>query len=398
MLINVEKLVFPGRALARSDGKVIFVDGLLPGESAEVELVREYARHSEARLIRIVEPSDERIEPACPYAGRCPGCVYQHLAYPGEVHAKHAQFVNVLEHKLKISVESFVQPPVAAPEPLGYRSRIRLHGARAGENAADDDYLLGYRMADRSIIDIERCALACAPINQELLAFRRDPQLMKQVAGHELLLRWTEHDGVKALLSSDRSDNRQCMQEMTALGPLQSPVRGFFQVNPAVAGLLTGEFSGLLEKIQCDCAVDLYCGVGVFALLAADKGVTHVLGVDNDIKALRCAKKNAAALGFKQVEWFGAKAAAVAGEAIAPLRESNGLLVVDPPRRGLEREVVRAICQTLPPHVVYVSCSVDTMVRDAAELLKAGYKINYARMFDMFPRTPYFETMLWFTR
>lgn len=395
MLIKVEKLVFPGRALARSDGKVIFVDGLLPGESAEVEIVREHARHAEARLVRLVEPSAERIDPVCPYAGRCPGCVYQHLLYTSEVDVKHEQFVNALEHKLKIETDSFVMPPMASPAPLGYRSRIRLHG----EHTSDDGCRLGYRMADRSVIDIDCCALACVPINEELQAVRSNPALMRQCAGNELLLRWTKHDGVKVLLSSERSDGLPSfVQEETALGPLLSPVKGFFQVNPAVAGLLTGEFSSLLNQMDCGCAVDLYCGSGVFALLAADNGIQHVLGVDNDRNALRCAKMNAKGLELKQVEWYGARAADIAMEAIAPLRESNGLLIVDPPRRGLERDVLRAIVKNIPPHVVYVSCSVDTMVRDAVELIKAGYKVSYARMFDMFPRTPYFETMTWFTR
>lgn len=391
-IIEIEKLVFPGRGLARIDGKVVFVPGMLPGERGMVEIVKDHARHADARLVELHCASPDRIEPVCPYAPNCPGCTYQHLNYAAEVCFKQSQWVNALEHNLRTDLSSVLKEPVAAPCSAGYRSRVRLHGA-----VQNDGTVLGYRGENHEVVDIEHCGLACEPINAALHEFRQNDENMAKAADSELLLRWTDDDGVVALLSSDYSGDSLLVHETTALGKILCPVRSFSQVNPAVADLLMKEFSTLLQKINADCAVDLYCGTGVFALLAAKAGVKNVLGVDNDEMAIGCARRNAAELELKGTEWVAAPAAGIAREAICPLAERNGLLILDPPRRGLERKVINAVTDLRPPHVLYISCAMDTMARDAQLFSRGGYTMRYGRMFDMFPRTPYFETISWWT-
>jgi 23S rRNA (uracil1939-C5)-methyltransferase len=172
------------------------------------------------------------------------------------------------------------------------------------------------------------------------------------------------------------------------------PRGSFFQVNPAVADALVAAARAKIEELAPEVAVDLHCGVGVFALAAGTAGVQHVAGVDVDPRAVRAARRNAKDLGLR-VDLFAMSASRGIERVLAPCQPENTLVIADPPRIGLRSDEIDGLCDLGVANILYVSCAVDTLVRDMARFRERGYKVRSAQLFDMFPRTPYFETLTW---
>lgn len=385
MEILIEKVAFPGRALARVDGRVIFVDGALPGERVRVVPTREHKNFREADLAEVLEPSPYRLMPQCPLYPQCPGCRYQHVAYEEEIRIKQAQFLDFLRRDPVATAA--VCPPTPSPLSLAYRNRIVLHAA-AGRGSAP---VIGYYGQDnRTLVEVACCPLAMDSLNQTLTELRADSGFLGSLAdGMPVGLRCTATDGV--LWWKGPGDRRQ-VTELTRLGPLRVPAASFFQVNPAVLDLLLARVTELVCAVNPRCVVDLFCGCGILALAAAAAGCARVVGVDSDGPAIQSATVNAAALGMKRVSFKAMPAARALGDLLSAVDQAPLLLIVDPPRRGLEENVRRAIRQFTPRHVLYISCSADTLARDLKDLTAAGYRVESAGWFDMFPRTPYFES------
>ncbi|MCX7590440.1 MAG: 50S ribosomal protein L11 methyltransferase, partial [Kiritimatiellae bacterium] len=139
--------------------------------------------------------------------------------------------------------------------------------------------------------------------------------------------------------------------------------------------------------------VDLYCGVGVFALAASRAGIPVVWGIDHDRQAIRSALQNCKRLSLHDVQFECAPVATGLRKLYPALQPQQAAIIVDPPRTGLDRKTIEAITALRPAHVIYVSCAADTLARDIALLAVAGYRLEQARIVDMFPRTAYFETV-----
>ena len=147
--LTIADVVYRGKGLARMDGQVVFVGGVLPGETVEVRFVRRHKNYSEAVLLDITDPSPKRIAPVCPLTTVCPGCCYQHADYGTEIVLKQAQLVNLLQRQVKVD-PAICLPPVASPRSLEYRNRISLHASEDGSSKA-----LGYIGEDnRTVIDV----------------------------------------------------------------------------------------------------------------------------------------------------------------------------------------------------------------------------------------------------
>lgn len=394
--LKIEDVVYRGKGLARKDGKVVFVPGVLPGEVAGVRIVRDGKNFAEARLLAVIEPSPDRVEPVCPLALRagskenatCPGCVYQHADYPVEVRLKHKQFVNLLERMGGVD-PAVCLSPVPSPDPMGYRNKIELHGSvRKGGPA------LGYFADDNiTVIDIPACPLGRPEINQLIAETRADSQFKESITDHlTATFRFTAHDG--AIMWKDgRDSSRPVITESTSTGDIVVPRRSFFQVNLPVANLLVSHVIGQLKQASPVSVVDLYCGVGVFAIAAARAGTQIVLGVDLDPDAIRAAERNAKNRKLEGIEFKATTAHKGLKWAFEKVIPEKTTVITDPPRRGLDKEVVDRLVAARPAAIVYVSCAADTMARDIRQMRAAGYSVKSARLFDMFPRTPYFESV-----
>lgn len=397
MKLQITEVVYPGKGLAKPDGCVVFVEGALQGEEVTAVVKRKRKRFVEAGLLEVTSPSEHRVVPECPLASVCPGCTYQHVDYAHEVRIKHGQLVNMLGHKLAAS-ESVFDEPVAAPEALGYRNKITLH-SYAGKG---DVPALGYIGEDnRTVVDVERCPLAMAPLNELLGELRSDSSFMGSIKGREtVVLRCTEKDGAIGSIGGrgqwrDLTPGRagRVLTESTCLGELSVPLKSFFQVNPMVADLLLSHVRDLVEADKTDYLVDLYSGVGVFAFAAASAGVQHVLGIERDRRAVKAARRNAAGLKFKNVEFVEGSSEAMASEALSTVNMAQTTVIVDPPRRGLDAPTLETLCNSKPRQLIYLSCAPDILVRDLGSLMAAGYSIEKCSLYDMFPRTSSFETV-----
>jgi len=381
--ISIRSVAYPGRGVGKlADGMVVFVPGVLPDETARVEVLNRHTSYAEASLIAIIDPDPGRQAPVCPLAatGACPGCVYQHADYSLELTIKQAQLEELLSRLGGIAADIY-QPPVAAPSPLSYRNKIQLHVGR-NENGVT----LGYAGHDNHTIeDVPRCPLAVEPINALLQSMREDEAFIRSLQpGETVTFRHTHHDGALCWRQGEATGPAQ-LKEDSRLGPVVAPRRGFYQVNPAIADAVIGAVQDAVQQIEPRTVIDAYCGIGMFSLAALAAGARETFGIDSDAHAIRAARRNAQARGYNTQTQFAVSRAFDGLRTIpAHVRPEATLVILDPPRAGLEQDVRRLLAKVRPGHIVYVSCAADTLART----------VQSARLFDMFPRTPYFETVV----
>ncbi len=384
--VSITDLAYGGDGVGHLNGKVIFVPGVLPGEVATVIVTQDKKRFSKGTCVDLISPSAHRCSPACSVAKECPGCAYQHLTYEQELTWKQKQLCGLLLRIGKVDhVPDFT--PVAAPAALAYRNKIVLH--------ADGEEHLGYLGHDnRTVVNIQDCPLAVEPIRGAIRKFREE-HLTQLRAGDHVTFRWTDHDGVVSWVNQDAP--QQSLTEGVDGVAWQVPAVGFWQVNPAATSLLLKTVLHMVDGCAYRYLMDLYCGAGLFALSLSQDGI-HTLGVELDYGAIRAAKANARQQNKSDVKFVQGDAGKVyphAQEAVAP---AETLVLVDPPRRGLEKQLLAQLTGAHGPrYVLYVSCAADTLARDCLSLATA-YDIRRVQMVNMFPRTAHFETVMLFER
>jgi 23S rRNA (uracil1939-C5)-methyltransferase len=188
------------------------------------------------------------------------------------------------------------------------------------------------------------------------------------------------------------------LTETSRLGPLRVPLASFYQVNSAVADRIVERVSALVAQLVPEVVIDVFCGVGLFALAARRLCVPKVFGIDSDTRAIEAARANAAELGLEPVSFLCAGAEQGMAEVSSAIRSGRSLLIVDPPRRGLEGPTLEAVARLAPAHLVYVSCAADTLARDIVRFSRAGYRVENVELFDLFPRTAHFESVTLLSR
>ncbi len=392
--LEISDLVYPGRGLARLGGCVVFVPGVLPGESVSARITRRKKNYAEAELLEVESPSPDRISPACPLSGRCPGCSYQHLEYGAELMIKQAQFSDLLRRLGRVA-DPPLRDPAPSPQALSYRNKITLHAGPEPEAVP----ILGYYGFDnRTVIDVAACPLAKEEINRLLAGLRKDRKFMAGLRpGEALLLRWTQAEG--ALYRREKGKGGKILlRENTRLGKIAVPLGSFFQVNIPVADRLLKRLAEIISRLTPAAAIDLYCGSGLFSLAAGKTGVPAVLGIDRDREAVAAARENAARHGIPGLQFEVLSALDGLRFGLDPLNPAETLLILDPPRSGLDKESIALIARSRPASLVYVSCGPDTLARDSRLLTEAGYRIEETGIYDMFPRTPHFESLTVFRR
>ena len=395
--LTIESIAYRGQGVARHEGLVIFVAGVASGERVRVRLEKIHRNYAEARLLAVQESSPERIPPCCRLSAgmRVPGCVYDHLAYPAEVALKQGQLEAFLRRLPGGEAITFT-PPYPSPLDRHYRNKIVLHAQRTPRDPLPR---LGYFGEDnRTIIDIPACPLARAEINTALAAFRKTTDFRHLRHEDEVTFRWTAADGVvhwrgaapDNALGPERA-GATCLTEQTPFGNIRVPRDGFYQVNPEVAHALVQQVTQWFAAGSARDLLDLYCGVGVFALACAKAGAGRVEGIEASRTAVVTALENARAHSVPAI--FHCRTMSEARrDNFGNFAMAQATVIVDPPRQGLEPEVAQALASAKPQRILYVSCDPATLTRDLKILLPAGYILREARLFDMFPRTAHFET------
>lgn len=378
----IEKLIAKGDGLARHEGKAIFVSGALPGERVLATITEEKKDYARADLTEILEASPDRVEPACPYYGVCGGCDLQHLSAGAQAVQKELIVKENLSRIGHLDSESITVLPVASAAGWGYRSRVRFHIDLEGKKVG----FLG-RMSN-DLVDIRHCPILCDALNR--LLDEKRPLILKAAAMRKATEGWQNRNryvqvpafagDTKVSLSS-----REVAVEVAGK-TLWADSNVFFQSNrlvlPAMIDFVKAYTSGAI-------VLDLYAGVGTFAAFVEEPGRT-VIAVEQDKRCLELAKKNVGTTEFfsQSIEqWI-----------LTQPHKKVDTVIVDPPRVGLDRNVLEGIAALGPDSIVYVSCDSGTLARDCSRFSELGYKVDTLQVFDLYPQTSHVETVVLITR
>jgi 23S rRNA (uracil1939-C5)-methyltransferase len=385
----VEKLVYGGDGLARLDGRVVFAPFVLPGERISVQAEREKPGLIHASTVKILEPSPSRVAAPCPVFGRCGGCHYQHAPYADQLAAKRA----ILEEELRRLGK--IAPPeeiaVIAGEPWGYRNRVQLRVEKGR---------LGYlEMRSHRMCGIAQCPIASPKLNQAIDVLNRmlhDPKWPRMVRSLEL---FTDETGVQLnLMETDRPVARRffewCGENIAGMvngaldynGQYRVSRGSFFQVNRFLLDRLV---EAAVEGAEGDSAFDLYAGVGLFAPALARR-FRQVTAVESGSGAVRDLQFNAERAGLANVR----AEARLVEEFLQEQERPADFVLLDPPRAGLGKAVVRRLAELQPRQVALVACDPATLARDLAALMAGGYRMVRMAMVDLFPQTYHLEAIV----
>jgi 23S rRNA (uracil1939-C5)-methyltransferase len=384
MEVTIEKLVYGGDGLSRVDGTVVFTPYVLPQERVRAEVTREKPGMMWARPAEVLRPSPERVPAPCPYFTWCGGCHYQHAPYAYQLEIKRAILLEELRRVGKM--EPPEQIGTVAGEPWNYRNRSQFHvqGGRVGYLEARSHLLC----------PVETCPISSPKINQtlailvEMAKDRRWPAFL-----HAIEVFTNETDVQVNVTETDRPVARRffewCSEKIAGCvpGPLEYALDGdryqvsrgsFFQVNRHLADKLV---ETALAGAEGDRALDLYAGVGFFSvpLLRRFREVTAVESGPSAIRDLRRNAEGATAVQAHAAEY--------------QPEHTPDFVLLDPPRSGIGKEMVRRLGEWKAPVVVIVSCDPATLARDLAGLLVHGYKLERLTLVDLFPQTSHLETV-----
>ncbi|MEV4160134.1 class I SAM-dependent RNA methyltransferase [Nonomuraea dietziae] len=401
--LEVGPVAHGGWCVARHEGRVVFVRHALPGERVVAEITEETTRFLRADAVEILEASPDRVTPPCPYAGPglCGGCDWQHATLEAQRALKASVVAEQLSRLAGITRDVLVEEVPGAKDGLGWRTRVQFAATREG--------VLGFRKhRSHDIQPVEACLIAHPSVEEvgvETHTWRNSMgvEVIASSGGeHAVVISPKPRSSVAvppleapaSILVNQgkgRSEPRHgsgMLHEQVGDRVFQVTGSGFWQVHPGAAETLLDAVLSYAAPEPGEWALDLYCGVGLFAAgLAEAVGPSGaVFGVENEAAAVRDARANLRDLPWAQVERGRVEDALDRFEI-----ERADLVVVDPPRSGLGREVVTRIASLEASRVVYVSCDPATLARDLAWFAELGYDLADLRAFDAFPMTHHVE-------
>lgn len=424
--LNIEKIVYGGWGMGRTEGKITFVPYTIPGEKVIAEIRREKKSYTEAFLREIKEVSPLRQRPFCNFFGQCGGCHFQHLAYQEQLRIKEQIlqefFVPLLPEADLGKINSFIP----SPEDRGYRIRAQLKGGEKGGKQ-----VLGfYEMKTHKIVEIEECPLWHPLANSILrnvkewaqkwaqkevslvmknLEVQVSPEegrgiICMQVVNHSLELS-TAHllahvpqlKGVRVEGERDFTRGEMLLEYRWPGGlgketvVVQASYDSFIQVNMGVNNELIKKVLEWADLGGKERVLDLFCGIGNFTL-PMGQIAEEVWGVDLNESAILWARRNAAKNGLKNCFFIQGTAEEGLGK-LKKKRERIEVIVLDPPRAGVGKKALKLIVELHPRKIIYVSCEPPTLVRDIKILQGWGYEVQKIQALDMFPQTYHFEVI-----
>jgi 23S rRNA (uracil1939-C5)-methyltransferase len=399
--LTIDKPAAGGRMIARVDGQVVLVAGALPGERVTARVERVARAVAFADTVTVDEPSPDR-RPPFPDP-LCGGCTYSHVAYPRQLAIKQAVVADAFARIGHVALPGPVA--IAASPEEGYRMRARLHvqGRRIGFFREGSHEVCDARQT-RQLLPATCDALdGVMAVARSLGGIVRGIELSENADATERVVHVDtveplDRRTLDALVSVAGLTAGPYVQDTIAIGEraltLRRHVRSFFQGNRF---LLRDLVQHVVDRVAGAATVaDLYAGVGLFAVAAANQGAS-VVAVEGDRFAADDLHANAAA-GGSIVARRGSVESIVrelrtAGGASATKYDA---VIVDPPRTGLSPEALEAIVHLAAPRLVYVSCDVATLARDTRRIVDGGYTIDRVDAFDLFPNTPHVETVVVF--
>lgn len=442
LTVTIEDMSDNGEGIGRSDGYILFVKDALPGDTVRAKLTKVKKNYAYARCEEIVTPSKDRCEPVCPEHRRCGGCQIQALSYEAQLKFKENKVRNDLIRIGGIEenvIDKAFEPMTGMDDPLRYRNKSQYP---VGTDKDGNQVAGFFAKRTHSIIPCTDCMLAPkenSRILEVILSHMKDHgisaydettgngcirhvlirkgfatgQIMvclvindRHLNGQDELIReLSKIEGMTSICVSINSKNTNVimgneihtlwgedtisdilLKKRFAISPLS-----FYQVNPVMVEKLYStaiEYAQLSGKEE---VWDICCGIGTISLCMADKAKT-VHGLEIVPEAIEDAKKNAAVNNVTNADFICAPA-----EEYLPAHKDEitaDVIVLDPPRKGMDEAALAVIADTAPSRIVYVSCDSATLSRDLKYLTGRGYAIKRIRCFDMFPQTVHTETVV----
>lgn len=372
MLLDVERVAHGGICVAHApDGRVVFVRHTAPGERVRVEVTEERRSYLRADAVEILRPSPDRVDPPCRWAGpgHCGGCDWQHVALDAQRRLKAAVVEEQLARVAGIERDVVVEAVPGDSEGLGWRTRVRFAVNESGRAGLR-------RHRSHSVEPIDDCLIAHRMIDARAVVQQR----------------WPGCDEVDVAVSS--IGQRVVTPTMGGAQPAplaetidgrtwQLPPGGFWQVHPGAVQTLRAIVGEFTEARTGEVCLDLYAGVGIFAdLLSRRTGPSTVTAVESDHRAVEAGRA-----ALPEVRFVAAR--------VEPWlhrnRQAVDVVVLDPPRKGAGKAVMRSIAACTPRVVVYVACDPSALARDVAVAVSDGYSLTDIRALDLFPMTAHVE-------
>ena len=431
-------LSFEGKGVAKFEKGVVFVDGLFPGEEAEIEITYTRARSFFGKIRKLLTLSKDRIQPRCPVCTSCGGCQFQQLNYHAQLAFKKNKVKNAFLRTAKMDVE--VNDVIGMEDPYFYRNKIQMP---VGKDRFGKIVTGFYKANSHDIVPIEKCYIEderSAPIlktiRELMKEIRIEPYDEDKRTGviRHILIRASfykkqimvvivtnvnsfpgQRNFVNALTSKhpeittivqniNKRDTNVILGnyenilygkgfiEDSLLGiNYQISSKSFYQINPNQTEKLYTTAIKAANLSKEDIVFDAYTGIGTIAILAA-KHAKHVIGVEIVNQAIRDAIRNAKHNGVNNIE-FHANDVSDYMDLMAHNKQSIDVLFMDPPRKGADERFLKSVLTLKPKKIIYISCEPETLARDI-KLLSAKYNIESIQPVDMFPQTHHVETVV----
>ena len=394
MKVEILKLDHYGRGITYLNDKICFVENALPGEIVKIKVVKETKKYLLGKVVDYFRLSDDRVDAACRYSDVCGGCNLEHLAIEAENSFKCLKVKEILKKFADIS--SDVVYETNGLNEYGYRNKVTLHG---------DNNILGYyEKSSNKIVAIDQCLLADETINKMI-------NVLNEMATtdniEEALIRINnECDEIMLSLKGKIDDYSRLSNLVDTLivndevllgeGSVISSIgekkyyvstNSFFQVNKELTKLLYDEVLNVVEKVKPKRVLDLYCGTGTIGIYISDL-VDEVIGVDYSRSGIDDANRNKELNNCCNVKFICDKVENVISDF-----NNIDMVVVDPPRAGLDLKTVEHIKRIGSETLVYISCDPVTLARDL-KVLSVDYNVIAVKPYNMFPRTYHVENVV----
>ncbi len=451
--VTIEAVAAEGKALAHVDGAVVFVQFAVPGDVVDIKVTKKKKNYMEGYILRIVQPSEHRLEPFCKYFGVCGGCKWQPLPYSMQLEAKQRQVYDQLVRIGHLNVPE-IQPIIGSDKTQLYRNKLEFTFSRRRwiyENENPDELSeterlgLGFhvgRFFDK-VLDIDRCHLQPSPSDEirnfirayaiehklsffdirEHTGFLRTMVIRTTEKGDVMLIVCFYHEDARARTAlldavaaefpqitslyyvingkaNDSISDQECVlykgeeaiyEEMEGLKFKIGP-KSFYQTNTEQAHKLYStarEFAALTGR---EVVYDLYTGTGTIAQFVS-RQAAKVVGIEYVPEAIEDAKVNAENNGISNCEFYAGDMKDVLTADFIAEHGRPDVIILDPPRAGIHPDVAKVILEAAPDRMVYVSCNPASQARDLA-ILCGQYEITAVRPVDMFPQTHHVENVV----
>ncbi len=436
-IIEINSVSSDGNGVGTIDGFTVFVPMSVTGDVVEIVVVKVLSRYAIGRVLNIITPSPMRTTPKCPVYKRCGGCHLQHIDYKSQLKIKKGFIVSAMERiggfkGIKCDDVIGMQMPeryrnkCIFPIGLDRNGEVQsgFYAKRSHEIISVDDCMVGSEINSKivdavkeyikevkvSVYDeekhkgfVRRVFIRDGKVSGEIMVVisingkslpQKDKLIDRLIAISKkivsIYININESQGNSVLGLENKLIYGESVIKDTLCGiEFEISPHSFYQINPVMTEKLYGKALEFAEISDNDNVLDVYCGIGTISLAAAKKAKV-VTGVEIVEQAIEDAKKNAKANGIENAQFF-----ADSAENAVPKLISEGLrpdvVIIDPPRKGSDEATLRAIASADPKRIVYVSCNVATLARDAKFLSELGYKPTKCIGVDMFPHTSHVE-------